>query len=616
VGIDIHKIPFPKRMLVSKNWFDRPSMDLNNARRITNVSCIMEWIPDPSKLKLKNDDAIPLTDRQKGLLQTAFTMFDLENRGRLAEREFTQFLDILDVRTETPGASAADIMKLLGIDDPKSGVDFETLCFMMENQIHARFDTGRQYIAISLFEAESLRGLLHLTQAQGLPDANNAQVALRTILGTGSIIDATTNYPTASEYQEVCTDQCYRFFDSDAQFHYRHLNMLLKSFSQVKLTDRVHCFEDARSCKRRNQTPIGGTSLGRFFTIQDGYQMLQYRAIVASVGSRISARGLFLLDAFRGFDVDNDGILNCSELYSGLRFLGLNFKPELVYDVIRSVDLDGNGGISFFEFKQTFMLGQGGSYDVDSRVSKKFETFTVKQYSIPELADMAKEEQKAEKKATSSQLSKLSYHVERVTEFKSVWKSRGLGTRMKLALYNPVTSFKWMERAFNAHKLILCLGGYANNDYRHPRSTTNCCTLQIKDEDASFGAKSAVTKAGKAKHFPHPKRYHQVWSTNRKGQPFFAWSAIPPSKEYVSLGMLFTTTDAPPPLEAICCVPVRAIKKSTFTPQLLWTDKGSTGRPGSCWIVNELKLAHIFVGHDPPTGPFFDFVSSDFTLKE
>jgi hypothetical protein len=62
--------------------------------------------------------------------------------------------------------------------------------------------------------------------------------------------------------------------------------------------------------------------------------MLQYRAIVSAVGSRILHKGLFLLDAFRGFDTDNDGQLNCSELYSGLRFLGLDFKPELVYVVL------------------------------------------------------------------------------------------------------------------------------------------------------------------------------------------------------------------------------------------------------------------------------------------
>jgi hypothetical protein len=237
--------------------------------------------------------------------------------------------------------------------------------------------------------------------------------------------------------------------------------------------------------------------------------------MVLSVGTRIHARGLFLLDAFRGFDVDNDGLLNCSELYSGLRFLGLEFKPELVYDIIRNVDVDGTGGISFFEFKQTFMAGQAGGYGDATgggsvAAGGKFEPFTVKQFKIPELADMAREDRSRQAKVTQDQLSRLSYHLERVAEFESVWKSKGLGTREKLALYRPVTEFKWMERAFNGHKKILSLGDYCTNEYRHPRTAANCTTLQIKDEGATFGTRSQVTVAGQEKHFPRPARFHQV----------------------------------------------------------------------------------------------------------
>ncbi len=106
-----------------------------------------------------------------------------------------------------------------------------------------------------------------------------------------------------------------------------------------------------------------------------------------------------------------------------------------------------------------------------------------------------------------------------------------------------------------------------------------------------------------------------MWATNRKGQPMYAWAAVPPSKDFVALGMVFTTTDSPPPLEAMCCAPLRALKPAVNPPQLVWTDKGSTGRPGSCWIVNDLKLAFVVAGHEVPKGPFYDFVAPDFTLK-
>jgi hypothetical protein len=244
--------------------------------------------------------------------------------------------------------------------------------------------------------------------------------------------------------------------------------------------------------------------------------------------------------------------------------------------------------------------------------------FVVRRYKIPELADILKDEEAKQKKVpvSTAQLGRLSYHVERLTEFDSVWKSRGLGTRMRLAVYSPVTKFSWVERAFNGHRLILPFGCYANTDFRHPPASANCFTLQIKDDAASFGSRSEVTVAGRAKHFPPPKRFHQVWSTNRKGKPLYAWSPVPPSEEFVALGMVFTTVDSPPPLDSACCVALRVLQVSAFKPQLVWTDKGSTGRPGSCWVVNELKLVHMVQGHEEPKGPFYDFKVPTFVIKE
>ena len=40
---------------------------------------------------------------------------------------------------------------------------------------------------------------------------------------------------------------------------------------------------------------------------------------------------MFVLDAFRAFDSDRDGLLSCSELYGGLDWLGLtDLVPEQV----------------------------------------------------------------------------------------------------------------------------------------------------------------------------------------------------------------------------------------------------------------------------------------------
>jgi hypothetical protein len=51
----------------------------------------------------------------------------------------------------------------------------------------------------------------------------------------------------------------------------------------------------------------------------------------------IKQRGLFVLDAFRAFNVSGTGSLTCTELYSGICWLGLDLSVPQIHDV-RSPD--------------------------------------------------------------------------------------------------------------------------------------------------------------------------------------------------------------------------------------------------------------------------------------
>ena len=166
--------------------------------------------------------------------------------------------------------------------------------------------------------------------------------------------------------------------------------------------------------------------------------------MVSSFGERIRSKGLYPLDAFRAFDANNDGVINCSELYSGLRFMGLNVEPQLVYDIIKSADLDGDLALSFFEFKRTFgavfattdddivVRGDGGSGGGGSdggasegTIRENFEPLHVEQHKIPELGDIlrgeeAEQESEAAKVANKINLEAVSFHVKPVKHFEEV----------------------------------------------------------------------------------------------------------------------------------------------------------------------------------------------------
>ena len=78
-----------------------------------------------------------------------------------------------------------------------------------------------------------------------------------------------------------------------------------------------------RDCRRRSRNAWDRTPLATLFTTSDQYAFLHARAIKYRVRALIKKRGLFVLDAFRAFDSSGSGQLSCTELYSGVLWLGL-----------------------------------------------------------------------------------------------------------------------------------------------------------------------------------------------------------------------------------------------------------------------------------------------------
>ena len=66
----------------------------------------------------------------------------------------------------------------------------------------------------------------------------------------------------------------------------------------------------------------------------------------------LAQRGLFLLDAFRAFNASQNGMMTCSELYGALVWLGLKVQPADVHSMARYMDKDGDGLVSYDEFRQ------------------------------------------------------------------------------------------------------------------------------------------------------------------------------------------------------------------------------------------------------------------------
>lgn len=94
----------------------------------------------------------------------------------------------------------------------------------------------------------------------------------------------------------------------------------------------------------------------------------------------------------------------------------------------------------------------------------------------------------------------------------------------------------------------------------------------------------------------------------------YAWKAVPPDG-YVALGMMCTSSEQPPEVTCMRCIPANWVTPTQKAPTKVWDDTGAGGgKPGSIWTINSMDMIAVVPGHDPPTETFYDLASNRFFL--
>ncbi|KAG6675864.1 hypothetical protein I3842_15G126500 [Carya illinoinensis] len=83
----------------------------------------------------------------------------------------------------------------------------------------------------------------------------------------------------------------------------------------------------------------------------DGFISLPEFVAFCSAGSEDGGSSE-LLDAFRLYDQDQNGLISAAELHLVLNRLGMKCSIEDCHRMIRSVDSDGDGNVNFEEFEK------------------------------------------------------------------------------------------------------------------------------------------------------------------------------------------------------------------------------------------------------------------------
>lgn len=501
-------------------------------------------------------------------------------------------------------------------------------------------------------------------------------------------------------------------------FKDREVNMLLRALQpNLPVEDREVWWSEIRACRLRQVTDWRLSPLRTLFTVSDEYFLLQYRAYIARIRGLLKQRKMGLLDAFRLFDCDRNGVLSYEEWYGGITWLGLGDQcsGQQVMEMCENMDHDKDGSILYVDFvrhlkgKRTHAqrlgdttqqtdhtqdgAGSGGwtglmqslslsalcllvSVDLNEELEQEEKVQESAALAVQQNSDLAwlgldfsspvatssssnaisalstqdnsawmeliagstgtehhaawKEQygdikprvlfpEKSKSTDSSSDASqrdlkarifkaaeKIRIEVTRVGGYTHVWESKGSMSRTKVSVWaGSLLKNKNYRASVN-------LGHYATSGFGKPEDKNAYITVS----DASsvlgwFKSKSCYLILNAL--CPHPIKYRQVWMTRGGEKSLYAWEATPPSKEFVALSHIFTSTPDEPSLTEMRCVPRVWCVPATIDPKCIWDDAGGGGRRGSIWVINSLGMVCVVEGHEKPKGKdFFDLAQTKF----
>ena len=593
---------------MSKNHFE-PSWSTKSYRRLKNVIVLMEVKAGAAKPTPGDSQIDALTGYAARVdtprLSHAFRMIDADGSRDLNAAEALDALTSMDVFVDEEQQAVLPQWLPLPVDMAMFRSSFT-------NRMFYDIDNSRKYVLLSLHEAESLRGVLHRKQERKEPLLNGREDVSLSLISvmTGSVLDESPGHNEASAYQKRSILQSYRFLDCELYYNERDLNVVIRALQYSATEARLRWFEDVRECRRRERHEVEKKPVGKVFQLSSEFEVMEYETTVLRLRKLLLMRGMYALDAFRAFDSDRNIVINCAELYGALEWLGIQGLSESqVHGVMRCLDKDKDGMLNLAEFKAAFQDPSPAELQALKAAAVDavdYSDVVIPPKAIRELYDTGNDRNASTVDLNVETVSHFKLKMKEIKDYHKIWTSQGSLTKSSASIWAGDLETSLLKQ----NRIRICLGHYVHHSFDKPgrgglfsKPSNEAYTLEIKDKEhwgiSGYGENMLPVLN---KILPPPLRFKLVWSQLHGCQPIFIWKPIPPSPAFVSLGMLATTSEEPPAMAQIRCVPKHwCHAPNRQKPTKIWQDTGASGgRPGSVWIVNSLKTLFAVDGTGEP----------------
>ena len=350
------------------------------------------------------------------------------------------------------------------------------------------------------------------------------------------------------------------------------------------------------------------TAVAAVLTEADEFALFEHRALLAATQRRLAARGLSLRQAFHAFNSSRTGNMTCSELYSGLRWLEISPSNQIVHALVTRLDSDADGLLSCDDFVAGFAQGDPtADTSALATLAPGQQELFIPLHRIPELhvgpgdtggggvSSPGGGGGGGGVRGPSSRSIPPSLALRRDTPVHTTragdTPARDGADAPPLTLHAPLNT-----GTAKAGSLTVPVGHYAVADHQaHAAQNTGGAgggggmrILELRDLRGSGGGITGIwgdssrvrLYAALDQALPPPARFRDVW-TRSGANPLTIWAAVPPTNDFVALGMVATATGPSqrPPLDIIRCVPIAWVRKAEASERVYNGAEGSLGDP-------------------------------------
>jgi hypothetical protein len=525
---------FPPCLQLSQNFYKPRHAE--KPRRVKNTIVCMEWRPHGCVEGVDRLAGLAtLRAAPEALLASVYALCGGTEQQGIPVAQVWELWRALGIEIDLPEEQArlAEAMRNAHVLGGAGGTaDLRQLCELMHPSVLQPQAQGRYFVAISLAEAESLRAVMH--SRQGLPfslgDESRCTLAMHLLRRSGEEavqLEGSHGHRLSTDREARTAHQCLRYIDSELDFTNPELTLLLRGVQDNETKARESFFVAVRASRRRAQAGSGGLQLstrpvGRMFAMEHEYHILHSFAVMSRIRLLLQQRGLYTLDAFRAFNAAQNGLMSCSELYGGLRWLGMDVGPPDIYEMMRHMDGDGDGFVSFDEFR----LAVGSEADTEMWAHDGDEPPHLVGISLADLhpipiKELFDEEDGVESKqqlqVPQHMLNAIKLKLQKLERLDEQWRSTGIASKSKVSVWDGRLSTKRLAR----NRTRVCLGHFATNSWSSPRGEK--LVLELTDMSVNGFTPSKWLESIVYQSLPHPVRFHRVWGLQTGTVPIFFW---------------------------------------------------------------------------------------------